>query len=338
MTTPKVSIIVPVYNAQRYLQECLDSLYAQTMNDFEIITIDDGSTDGSLAVLQAHATSHKNLRIIKQTNHGQGYARNRALEVAQGIYVLFVDADDYIKPDLLRRTVTVADNQNADVVHFGWLKLINGSARDGDTELHVEQPTFIGNECEQFLLKNNYFSWDSLYRKALLDAFDIRFGEGYIYEDNEFIAEIASYAERIAFLKESLYVMRYDNVSSTRSGAATEIHGKDFLIAMKKSFDVFKPRSPYGSFYLSGYFLEKFIVYYERRVPRSYRKKFLRNFINTMHNRKIILPEGSSHRFLRWCIHREIFSKRRYGLFKVAILYKTVLLPHLVQWRNPQRK
>jgi glycosyltransferase involved in cell wall biosynthesis len=327
MPTPTVSIIVPVYNAQRYLQACLDSLYAQTFDAFEIIAVDDGSTDDSLVILRTNASSHQNVQIIKQDNHGQGYARNRALEMSKGKYVLFVDADDYIDSYLLEKAVSRAEKDNADVVHYNWQMLQRGGTTPTSFVPFSGISELQGEDCDQFLRKTNYFSWDSLYRKALLNEHHIRFGEGYIYEDNEFIVQVAGYAQTISLVDEPLYTMRWSDNSSTRSQHATDRHAKDFLHAMQRCFRVLVMRTPHSSFYLAGYFLEKFIVYYQRRVPTRYRAWYLRSFVDIMRSQKLVPPPGSSYKFLRSCIKNDVFVNRRYRLFHAGVLCKTKVLP-----------
>lgn len=327
MSKSHVTVIIPVYNSEQFLQTCLDSVYAQTYPDFDIIVVDDGSTDGSSVLLQKNASLHKNLQIIRQPNHGQGYARNVALSKASGEYVLFVDADDYIDEKLLEYTVGRARQDEADVVNYNWQILKNGQLKSTNVEPFASQKILRGDECEQYLCKNNYFSWDALYRKAFLQTHNIKFGEGYIYEDNEFIVQVASYAQTILLINEPLYTLRMDNESSTRTSVATNKHANDFIKAVHRSFGVLQPRSPYSSFYLAAYFLEKFIVYYQRRVPHQYLSKYLHDFLDVMHEQTIEAPAGYDYKFLRQCINHNIFAKKKYGLFQAGIIYKTKLLP-----------
>ena len=95
----RISIIIPVYNSAKYLRKCLDSVFSQTYNDYEVIAINDGSADNSLGILNEYAKQHKNLKIIDNViNLGAGISRNRGIELATGDYVMFVDSDDYILP------------------------------------------------------------------------------------------------------------------------------------------------------------------------------------------------------------------------------------------------
>ena len=118
-TSPTISIVVPVYNTQRYLQECLDSLLKQSLSDIEIICIDDGSTDGSPAMIDEAASADPRVKAIHQANAGVSAARNHGLELARGTYVLFVDSDDFIRHDTCELLHKVAERDTADIIVFG---------------------------------------------------------------------------------------------------------------------------------------------------------------------------------------------------------------------------
>lgn len=118
----KISIVIPVYNADEYLQECLDSLLNQTLSDFEIICVDDGSFDTSLSILDRYGTKDNRIKILKQQNKGAGSARNFGLEHASGKYVYFMDADDYCDINLLKETYEKAEEDEADIVVFDFCR------------------------------------------------------------------------------------------------------------------------------------------------------------------------------------------------------------------------
>ena len=113
---PKFSVIIPVYNTEQYLKRCLDSVFAQSYTDFEVICVDDGSTDGSSGVLTGY--DDERLKVITQSNQGQGEARNRALEAAQGEYIYFLDSDDYIDETLLESALDIFETTDTDLICF----------------------------------------------------------------------------------------------------------------------------------------------------------------------------------------------------------------------------
>ena len=119
---PKVSVIIPVYNVEAYLRKCLDSVVNQTLKDIEIICVDDGSTDGSAAILEEYAAKDVRIKIIKQENAGVNVARKEGLKLATGEWITFCDADDWIEPDAIEKMVAAAQCDDADCVCCGMLR------------------------------------------------------------------------------------------------------------------------------------------------------------------------------------------------------------------------
>ncbi|MDR2886857.1 MAG: glycosyltransferase [Bacteroidales bacterium] len=118
--TPQISVIVPVYNTQKYLPQCIDSLLGQTLEHIEIILVDDGSTDSSPAICDRYAEHDRRVKVIHKKNAGQGYARNSGLEAATGEYITFVDSDDCVDPTAYRQLCTMAGNAQADILYFSY--------------------------------------------------------------------------------------------------------------------------------------------------------------------------------------------------------------------------
>lgn len=329
---PKVTVIIPVYNCEEYLQECLDSVYSQTYDEYEIITVNDGSTDGSLQILQENQKSHSNFHIIDQTNHGQGYGRNRALEKARGEYVLFLDSDDCIEQNTLRDAVARMVEDNSDLAHFGWR--YSGPERKGastylsPTVAYRNDSILRGGECDKLLSMTHFYSVNNLYRRSFLNTHAIRYGEGYIYEDNLFMTLVANRASCISVLYEPYYIVRRSEASSTRSGKDRR-HADSFLRAVEACIGALKPRTRYTTYYMAKYFQTKFIFYYMERVPFANKREYLRRFVDLMSRlEEVHLPEdGRPERILRLCLDRGIYKNRKYNEFKAIILYKTKILP-----------
>lgn len=115
---PKVSVIIPVYNAEKYLRQCLDSVVNQTLRDIEIICVDDGSPDSSLSLLQKYASGDNRIKILQQENSGAGIARNKGLAMASGKYILFLDSDDFFELDLCENLFYQAEKTEADIILY----------------------------------------------------------------------------------------------------------------------------------------------------------------------------------------------------------------------------
>ena len=119
MNKPIVSVLIPVYNVEKYLKKCLDSVVNQTLTDIEIICVNDGSTDGSLKILEEYRSIDSRIKIINKANGGLPSARNAGLNAAKGRYVGFVDSDDYIEPNMFEKLVDVAEHEESEVVICG---------------------------------------------------------------------------------------------------------------------------------------------------------------------------------------------------------------------------
>ena len=111
----KISVIIPVYNVEKYLRECLDSLINQSFKDFEVICIDDGSTDKSYKILEEYSQKDSRIKVLKQEHNGAGAARNLGIEIAKGKYIQFLDSDDYFEPNMLEELYNTAEKFGADM-------------------------------------------------------------------------------------------------------------------------------------------------------------------------------------------------------------------------------
>lgn len=223
---PLVSVIVPVYNAEPYLRECLDSILAQDIETIEIITIDDGSKDGSSAILEDYE-KEKGIKVIHQKNGGPSKARNAGLDIARGKYVGFVDADDWIEPNMYSRMVSVAESEQADIVFCNILRnqnekmrkyLPSGTYRDDDISDHIF-PILISSLQEdsgQVTLRSSI--WCRLFRRELVEGQNIRFDEGLIYnEDGLFCIQTTVAARCYVYIGDDyLYHNRYTPGSLTK--------------------------------------------------------------------------------------------------------------------------
>ena len=136
MADAKVSVIVPVYNAEEYLKRCVDSLRNQTLEDIEIILVDDSSTDSSLEICKDFSGKDSRIKVIHKENEGAGMARNAALRVATGKYIGFVDSDDFVEPDMFKSLFEKAEENESDLVMSG-VMFVDGNmfSQKGDKEL-----------------------------------------------------------------------------------------------------------------------------------------------------------------------------------------------------------
>ena len=204
----KLSIIVPVYNIIQYLPKCLDSILSQTLRDIEIICINDGSTDNSLDILENYATKDDRIKLLKLAkNYGQGYARNRGIEIAQGEYIGFVDGDDYIDPNYFEALYNSAVKNNADISVASILKHKKNYKKynviykkEGIAENIQDKIKLCGDKKKFF-----FYAWNKIYKTDLITRNDIKFAQGQIYEDVIFAIKALYYSNRVVSVPEIKY-------------------------------------------------------------------------------------------------------------------------------------
>lgn len=220
----KVSVIVPVYNAEKYFRTCLDSLSAQTLDNIEVIIINDGSIDGSLEIANEFASNYPWFKVHSTQNKGVSHARNYGITKACGEYVAFVDSDDSIEPDYCRAMYekAIRDNNDLVVCQFDRITLSNGEL----THLFSKTPLF---DADNFLMtdRRDLFSsisvgpWNKLIKKELLDK--LEFPEEIHYaEDQIFAVKAFCYAKNIGTVKQVLYHYYYEIHGGITSGFGDE--------------------------------------------------------------------------------------------------------------------
>ena len=184
INSPIVSVIVPVYNVENYLIDCLDSLIAQSMDNIEIILVDDGSTDDCPSICDAYAQSDKRIKVIHQENKGLSDARNAGIGIASAGYIMFVDSDDYVDRDFCLLAYKTITETNSDMVVFGYDKINVTGTPIGDSCIHKnicgpatteEALCYISSEQIQ------EYAWNKIYRKELFA--EIRYPSGELWED-----------------------------------------------------------------------------------------------------------------------------------------------------------
>ena len=220
---PKVSVIIPIYNVEKYLIECLNSVSTQTLKDIEIICINDGSSDDSLLIVEAFAEIDNRFYIFNQKNMGAGAARNRGIEFATGDYIYFMDGDDYLNENALEKAYTLAFRNNLDFIMFKISNFYDDTKEEFFDNYYtmpylkrrVKNGIFNYKNVSDIALELCVCPPGNLFKHSFIN--DIRFPEGLLFEDNVFFTHAIFKAERIYFLDEFLYNRRkrFDSTSST---------------------------------------------------------------------------------------------------------------------------
>ena len=201
----KVSIIVPVYNVEKYLKKCLDSLINQTLKDIEIICINDGSTDKSLEILEAYKNRDSRIILLNQENSGQSVARNRGIEIAKGEYLGFVDPDDWIDLDFFEKLYYSATSNDADIAVGGIIRVTGIKKKKF---LNFEKETLTDNANLKFELcdvpEKSYVT-NKIYKTQKLKEINLKFEEGRIFEDCIFTPQALFYLGKIVTVPNIYY-------------------------------------------------------------------------------------------------------------------------------------
>ena len=204
----KLSVIIPVYNAEKYLRECVDSVLNQTENDLEIILVNDGSPDNSGAIIAEYAARcPEKITAITVENGGQGRARNCGIDIARGEFLSFIDSEDYIEPDMYALMLAAAEENNADVVVCDMEKHFDDGRRE-----------YVHAALQNAPLASAGSSSNKIFRRSAVGA--IRFPTGLWYEDFAFSAKLLMLSRKTVFVDKPLYVYRCGQTSTMNNNNA----------------------------------------------------------------------------------------------------------------------
>lgn len=234
----KVSIIVPVYNVEKYLRKCIDSLINQTLNDIEIICINDGSIDKSLKILKEYKNKDSRIILLNQENSGQSVARNRGIEIAKGEYLGFVDPDDWIDLDYYEKLYNAASTNDTDIAVGGIIRVTGIKKKKF---LNFEKETLTDNTKLKFELcdvPEKSYIWNKIYKTQKLKEINLKFEEGRIFEDCIFTPQALFFLGKMVTVPNTYYyyLRRGNSTVKQRSKKANA----DSIYAHKKASEFIK--------------------------------------------------------------------------------------------------
>ena len=250
----KVSIIVPIYNVEKYLRKCLDSLVAQTLNEIEIILVNDGSKDDSKKIMKEYKNNYPDKIIcIYKENGGQGSARNEGLKVAKGKYIAYVDSDDWIDEKMIETMYNKAEKANYDILVCG-TKVVNEKY-----EILQEEPAIMYEENIKNLLFGKMAIWNKIYRREILEKENYVFRTKKWYEDLDFTAKIILEDYNIGFIDENFYYyVERPNSTMNNQNARKNL---EILDAMNEIIKYYKNVDKYEKSYQEIEFLAIYHIY-----------------------------------------------------------------------------
>ena len=214
---PKVSIVVPVYNVEKYLRECLDSLLAQKLKDIEIIVVNDGSTDSSPDIAAEYAARDASVRVISKENEGYGKTMNRGFFEARGEYVGIVESDDFADPRMFKDMYKFAKKHDLDLVKTNYYEHSDAGDVFQEPFAGFDYKRVFDPRVEQRALTVLPIIWSALYRREMIEREGIRFNEtpGASYQDTSFVFQVWASARRAAILPKGYLHYRVDNANSS---------------------------------------------------------------------------------------------------------------------------
>lgn len=233
----KVSVIVPVYNVEEYIGKCIESLVNQTLEDIEIIAIDDDSTDKSAKIIKEYMKKYPQIQYYKKENGGLSDARNYGLQYATGKYIGFVDSDDYIHIDMYKKMYEKAKKDDSDIVecNFYWVY-----PKKSKIDIGPRYKT-----RKEILVNARVMACNKIYKKDLLDKAKIEFTKGIRYEDVEFFYKLVPYIDNVSFVKEPLYyyIQRNTSIANTQNEK-----NADIFIALNNVIEFYKKNGLYDEY------------------------------------------------------------------------------------------
>lgn len=283
---PKISVIVPVFNVEKYLGECLESVLAQSLADIEIICLNDGSTDNSLKILEEYSAKDERIKIVNKENSGYGHTMNLGLATAKGDYVGIVESDDFVKNTMFEDLLELAEKFDADVVKSEYYDytMVNGKPRARKNGMLQKfkkfQPFNIKNAPE--LLRKPPSIWSAIYKREFLNKNNIRFLEtaGASFQDTSFSLKALCLAEKIVLTPKAYLYYRQDNAGSSVKSKNKVFAICDEYAEADRFLDLFPETK-------SGVNTQKLIKQYSSyiwnllRIDESLRGEFVEKFAET---------------------------------------------------------
>lgn len=315
----KISVIIPVYNVEKYIKKCLDSVVNQTLKNIEIIIVNDGSPDNSFKIIKEYMKKDKRIKYFEKKNGGQGSARNFAIGKAIGEYLMFVDSDDYIELDMFEKMYNYATKSKLDIVVCNGYLDVNGSIIN-----------FDNYDCNISNLQKRYIISQTgpclkLIKTELIKNNNLYFIENHIYEDIAIVPSYALFTDRIGYVSERYYYyLQRTNSSMNQNKYSKKL--EDIFLALENLSELFTKKS-------NGKFSEELEFLYIDNLLHAASLRFI-SFNNYEDNiNKIVsimsdkFPKWSNNTYytkksFKYKIVCNLIYKRQYKLLKILLRKK----------------
>ncbi len=341
-----ISIILPIYNVQDYIAECLESVMNQTYKDIEIICVNDFTMDNSMTIVKNYAKGDHRIKIVNnERNRGLGGARNAGLDVAQGEYIIFCDTDDKMKPDMVEKLYGCIVKNDSDMVVCDIALLGNDGLQSPYKPFH--DLTLINNRVFYPAKQPWAFchmwpsAWNKVYKKSIIDENNIRYHENILYEDHTFYYEYLFASKKVSYLPEVLYVYRHERADSITKDVSPRIF--EIFTILDYIKDIFKNNLSEEEYKI---LMPKIAVrliwerYFVARKKRKIKSRFVkksREYLKQFKQKDVFRYKdyfiGDSYAFLCAPLQffmQKVISKRYYRDRKVMTIFGVKCL----KWRH----
>lgn len=277
----KVSILVPIYNVEKYLRECLNSLINQTLEDIEIICINDGSTDNSGKILDEYASRDNRLKVINKDNSGYGSSMNMGLELATGEYIGIVESDDFADLKMFEDLYNIAKEKDADVVKSDWFEYttLTESVRKAGRMTSFPENKSLNVKENVKILGIQPSIWSAIYKRSLLTDNDIKFTEtpGASYQDTGFAFKVMCFAKNVVITDKAYLYYRQDNLNSSMKSTSKVYAIVTEYAEITKFLNEHTELKSYANSYklINEYFA---YIWNLKRIDKQFRKEFIEKF------------------------------------------------------------
>ena len=340
MNNPKLSVIVPVYNVEKYLPQCMDSLLNQTLTDIEVILVDDGSPDNCPSLCDEYAKQDQRVKVVHKGNGGLGYARNSGIEIATGEYIAFLDSDDYVELNTYQKLYSIAKDTKADAVYYNYQRF--NDFGEIWTEMNIREKMHFRtkDDIRGFMLNMianppkavndsdiNCSSCCVLYSSKMINKYGLRFKSerDIVYEDLPFNLEYLLHSSNVIAIPEIFYNYRVNPSSLTRTANHDRIEKNYFYY--QYLLDIMRT----NNFGEDGYLrVSRLFIGYSRACIRRYvqsplskkeKMQWLKKVVNLNYWNEIASSYPYTHLPLKYALHFYLLQK---GYFRLLYYFSTL--------------
>lgn len=280
----EISVIIPVYNCEEYLNESMDGILNQTFTDIEVICVDDGSSDNSLSKLKEFEDKDNRVKVFHQENQGGGNARNFAMTKASGKYLYFMDADDMIYTEALENCYRLCEDNDLDFMLFKAKNYTEETGKYSESAYFtmdsiydfVGDDVFSPDDLGELIFEFSATPWGKLFNRNFVEKSGAKFAEKISFHDNKFFWEMLFNSKRVMFLNETYYVRRIHSKSLIGSKNRGYFN---IFIAYDQIFDIFRKYNHFDEFKQKLYNWKISIIYFRfAAIHESYKQEFLERF------------------------------------------------------------